>query len=117
MSMESDLSALLKSICARTYPDIAPAGTPAPYITWQAIGGESIRYGDGTAPDKRHTLVQVTVWAATRAEALMLIHQAEDAICTSPNWQAKPQAEAASTYEPDTQLYGSIQRFDLWADR
>lgn len=115
--MESDLSALLKTLCSRTFPDIAPAGTPAPYITWQAIGGESIRYGDGTAPDKRHTLMQVTVWAATRVEALMLIHQAEDAICALPNWQAVPQGEAASTYEPDTQLYGSIQRFDLWADR
>lgn len=117
MSMESNLCALLKAICPRVFPDVAPSGTPAPYITWQAIGGEALRYGDGTAPDKRNTLLQVSVWSETRADSLALIHQAEDAICASPTWQAAPQAEAVSTHEPDTQLYGCIQRFDIWSAR
>ena len=43
MSMESDLVSLLKVICVRTYPDIAPEGTAVPYITWQGIGGDSLR--------------------------------------------------------------------------
>lgn len=118
MSMESDLFALLQGICPRTYPDVAPAGTALPYIVWQGIGGEPLRYGDGTAPDKRNTLLQVAVWSASRGEALALIHHVEDVLCAAPAFAAiAPQGEAMSTYEPDTQRYGSIQRFDLWAAR
>lgn len=117
MTAETTLSALLKTLCARVYPDVAPDGTTAPYITWQALGGESLRYGDNTAPDKRNTLMQVSVWSLTRAEALSIIHQAEESICASSAWQAEPQGEAASTYEPDTKLYGSIQRFLIFASR
>lgn len=118
MSMETDLVVLLKGICTRTYPDVAPAGTALPYVVWQSLGGESLRYGDGTAPDKRNTYLQVSVWSATRAEALAMIRQIEDAVATSPLFaSADPEAEARSTYEPDTERYGSIQRFDVWADR
>lgn len=117
MSMESDLSTLLKSICVRTYPDIAPANTATPYVTWQGLGGEAMRYTDGTASDSRNTLMQINVWSKTRAEALTMIRQIEDAVCTSSNWQAQPQGEPLSTYESDTLLYGSLQRFEIWATR
>ena len=117
MTAESTLTALLKTLCQRVYPDVAPDGTVAPYITYQALGGESLRYGDNTAPDKRNTLMQVNAWSASRTEALSLIHQAEESICASSAWQAEPQGEASSTYEPDTKLYGSIQRFSIWATR
>ena len=115
--MESDLSTLLKTICPRVYPDLAPVGTVTPYVTWQAIGGESIRFGDGSAPDKRNTLMQINVWSKTRLEALTLIRQIEDALCASAAFVATPQGEPLSTYEPDTLLYGSIQRFGIWASR
>lgn len=115
--MESDLSALLKPICPRVYPDVAPPNVTRPYLTWQAIGGEALRYLDGTAPDKRHTLMQINAWATTRIEAINLIHAVEDAICASPAWQGTPQGEAQSTYEPDTLLYGSLQRFEIFAAR
>jgi hypothetical protein len=115
--MESDLVALLKTLCSRAFPDVAPAGTATPYITYQAIGGEAMRYGDGTAPDKRNTLMQVSVWSKTRSEALSIVHQVDDAISDSIAWQSEPQGEAVSTYEPDTQLYGSLQTFDIWATR
>ena len=117
MSMESDLVALLKTLCSRAFPDVAPASTATPYITYQAIGGEAMRYGDGAAPDKRNTLMQASVWAKTRTDALTLIRQVDDAISAASNWQSEPQGEAASTYEPDTQLYGSMQTFDIWATR
>lgn len=115
--MEATLTTLLKAICPRAYPDVAPAGTVAPYITWQSIGGESLRYGDNTAPDKRNALLQVNVWSKTRLEAITMIRQVEDAICTSIAWQATPQGEAVSDYESDTSLYGSLQAFDIWATR
>ena len=117
MTAESTLAALLKTLCPRVYPDIADDGTVAPYITYQALGGESLRYGDNTAPDKRNTLMQISVWSVTRSESLSLIHQAEESICASSAWQGAPQGEAMSTYEPDTKLYGSIQRFSIWATR
>lgn len=115
--MESDLSGLLKAICSRAYPDIAPAGATAPWITWQGIGGESARFLDNTAAGKRNTLMQISAWSKTRLEALALIRQVEDSLCASALFVATPQGEPLSTYEPDTQLYGCIQRFDIWATR
>lgn len=117
MSMESDLTALLKTICPRAYPDVAPAGVVKPFIAWQALGGESLRFLDNTAPDKRNTYMQVSVYSATRLEALALIRAAEAALCASPAFIAKPQSEPMATYEQDTALYGAIQRFSIWAAR
>ena len=117
MSLESGLSALLKTICVRTYPDVAPANTATPYVTWQALGGESLRYGDNTAPDKRNALMQINVWSKSRLEAVTLIRQIEDAVCASSLWQAVPQGEARSIYESDTLLYGSSQDLNIWATR
>lgn len=115
--METDLSALLKTMCDRVYADVAPLGTAKPYVTWQQIGGPSMRYADNTAMDKRWPLVQVNVWGANRLEALALIRSIEDALCASTAFDVEPQGEPLSTYEPDTKLHGSIQRFSIWAPR
>ena len=117
MSMETDLVTLLKTVCARTFPDVAPAGTATPYITWQGLGGETARFVDNTAADKRNTLMQVNVWSTTRAEALAMIRRIEDAMCASVAFLATPGGEALSTYEPETQLYGCIQAYSIWAAR
>lgn len=117
MSMESDLVTLLKAICTRTFPDVAPELTAKPYITWQGIGGESLRFVENTAADKRNTLMQINVWSATRLEALTLIRQIEDALCVTGAFTVKPQGEPLSTMEPDTNLYGCIQRFEIWSIR
>ena len=116
MSIETDLVALLKAINPRTYPDVAPEGTATPYVTYQQIGGESLRYVDNTA-DSRYPLIQISVWSRSRLESATLIQQIEDAICAAPAFQATPQGDAMSRYEPDTQLYGSIQRFDVFGAR
>lgn len=115
--MEPALYTLLSALCPRVYPDLAPQGTEKPYLTWQAIGGESARFLDNTAADKRNTLVQINAWALTRQDATTLIRQAEDAMCASAQFVARPQGEALSMYEPDTKLYGSVQRFSVWASR
>jgi len=117
MSMESSLSTLLKTICPRTFPDVAPSGTAAPFIAWQALGGESLRFLDNAAPDKRNTYMQVAVYSKTRAEAMALIRAAEAALCASPLFTVSPQGEPISTYEDDTTLYGAMQRFSIWAVR
>ena len=117
MSMESDLVTLLKAICARTYPDVAPEATAAPFATWQGIGGESLRYVEGSAANKRNTLMQINVWSTTRLESLTLIRQIEDALCASATFTAKPSGEPLSTFDPDANLYGCIQRFEIWSTR
>lgn len=115
--MEPALYDLLKTLCPRVYPDVAPQGTEKPYMTWQAIGGEVARFLDNTAADKRNTLVQINAWALTRQDATVLIRQAEDAMCASAQFIARPQGEALSMYESDTKLYGAVQRFSVWASR
>lgn len=117
MSMESDLHTLLKTVCTRVYPDIAPAGTALPYATWQGLGGTPSRFTDGSASDKRNTLMQVNVWATTRLDALTKIRAIEDALCASSAFVAQPQGEPLSTFEPDTNLYGCLQRFEIWSNR
>ena len=116
MSIESSLVTLLKSINPRVFPDVAPTGTVTPYLTWQQIGGESVRYGDNTA-DSRWPLIQINAWGKTSAESLALILQVEDALCASSAFQAEPQGESMSIYEPDTKLYGRLQRFDIFGAR
>lgn len=117
MTMESDLSALLKTKCPRVYPDVAPAGTTLPYVTWQGIGGESISYLDNTAGDKRNVLVQINGWSSNRLEALQLIRAIEDVMRASTSFVCRPIAEPISLYEDDTQMYGCIQRFSIYATR
>ena len=115
--MEDALVAILKTLCPRVYPDVAPMDAGKPYITWQAIGGEVARFLDNSAADKRNTLMQINAWALTRQDATTLIRQAEDALCGSAAFVARPQGEALSMYESDTKLYGAVQRFSVWASR
>jgi hypothetical protein len=115
--MEPNMVTLLKTVCARVHPDIAPENTLKPFITWRALGGESARFLDNSAASKRNTLMQIDVWSTTRAETLTMVRQVEDALCGSSLFVAQPMGEAFSDYEDDTQLYGSTQRFSIWADR
>ena len=117
MSLETDLIALLQSICPSIHTDFARSVSVTPYLTFQHIGGESLRYADNTAMDKRHPLIQINAWAKTRLEALTMIRQVEGALCASASLQTTPQGESLSTYEADTQLYGSIQRFEIFGAR
>ena len=117
MAFEADFVTVVKAVCARAYPDIAPDGVTVPYLIWQALGGESIYFMDATPADKRNTLMQVSVWAKTRAEALSTIRAIEAALCASSKFTCSPEGEPVSDYEPDIPLYGSIQRFSIWFDR
>jgi len=117
MSMESDLVALLKTLCPRVFPDVAPEAAAKPYITWQGLGGETARFVDNTAADKRNTMMQVNGWSTTRAEALDMIRRIEDYMCASAAFLAEPGSEALTTYETETQLYGCIQSYSIWAAR
>lgn len=111
MTMEADLFTLLKTICPRVYPDVAPTSTVKPYITWQQIGGEVLNPLDNSVPGKRNAVIQINVWSATRVEANALINQIEDAMRPFP---ARPQSASFSDYDHDMQVYSAQQEFALW---
>ena len=119
MTMESDLTTLLKGLCPRVFPDFAPSGTAAPWITYQHIGGQPLRYADNTAADKRHTHLQVNVWHASRLDALQLMRQVEDALCATAVFVARPVSEPTSQAEEDMlpSMYGFLQDFEIWSQR
>lgn len=117
MTMEATLQALLLTKCPRTFPDVAPSGTAKPWVTWQALGGESLGFLDNTAADKRHTLMQINCWSTTRLQALQIIRDIETAMRASGVFIATPQGEPISQYETETALYGCIQRFDIYSAR
>lgn len=115
--MEASLNALLREKCPRVFADVAEEKTPAPYVVWQGLGGESLGFLDNTAGDKRNTLMQVSVWAASRIQATTMCREIEDAMRASSAFIASPQGEPYSTHEPDTKLHGSVQRFLIWSQR
>lgn len=115
--METDLIAALKALCPRVHPDVAPSGEVAPFVVWQALGGEPINALDNVPADKRNTYMQIAVWGPGRVPTTELMRQIEGALRASTQFVATPMGEAMSTYEPDTKRYGSIQRFSIWAAR
>ena len=119
--MESDLVTQLKTLCPRVFPDAAPSGTAVPYITYQHIGGRPLRWLDGSAADKRHTLLQIDAWAAMRVESLSLIRQVEGLICNvgAMPFMAQPESEPTGLHEDDTlpPLFGCMQDFSIISTR
>lgn len=117
MSLETDLAATLRAICPRVFPDEAPTSTERPYVIFQQIGGAALGFLDSAIPSKRNALVQVDVWAATRAEANALALQIEAAMLAAQKFTGRPQGALRTMSEADLQLRGARQDFDIWADR
>ncbi len=117
MSMESDLVALIAALCPRVYPDVAPAGAVLPYVTYQHIGGQPLRYVNGQAVGLRHSQIQVNTWAATRAESLSLCRAIEDAISSATVFSGKPDSEPIGDVDGDSDRRGCMQDFSIWSPR
>ncbi len=119
MSLQADLVALLKVRCPRVFTDVASLNTPRPYVTFQFIGGRSLRWLDGAASDKRQTRVQVNVWADTRAACTTLIQQIEDDLAAATDFHATVESEPINTVETDIEptRYGATQDFLIYSAR
>ena len=117
MTMETDLVALLQTQCPRVSPMVAPLSTARPFITYQLIGGQALRYVENTTAAQRWTLVQINVWSDTHAQALTLIRSIEDAMCASSAFTAKPEGEPIGTHDNELKLYGFNQDFSVLAPR
>jgi hypothetical protein len=50
-------------------------------------------------------------------QAITLMRDIEDALCASASLTVNPMGEPLSTYEEDTNLYGSLQRFSIYSAR
>lgn len=118
MSIQTDLISILSAQCPRVFPTVAPHGTPTPYVIWQQIGGQSLRFLDNTPGDKRNVLMQINVWATTDKQALDLANAIEDALCAAMDkFQAEPQGEPVAAFDESDELRGTVQSFSIWGKR
>jgi len=117
MTTDEKITALLRTICPRTYCDFAPTDTQRPYCTYQVIGGDSLSYLDAVVPNKENVEVQISIWSDSRLEATALAKQVEAALITATNMQASSLGAAASDFDADMSVRSSQQDFSIWADR
>lgn len=123
MALEDILITRLRAQCSRVLTPSAPWGTTLPYVTWQHIGGQSLRYMDNSASDKRNAVVQINAWATTKQEAFALLLAIEDGLCaSSADFTATPSEEASDVYDenetqPGEPVRGAMQTFEIWGAR
>lgn len=115
--LESVLQTALAALCARTFPDVAPSGTPTPYVVWHMYGGQAVTYTEAQTADRRNAFVQINVWDASRSECNALALQIEQVLTTHQLLQAEAIGALTSAYDEDTDLRGAMQDFSLWAER
>lgn len=125
MALEDELLARIRRHNARVFTPTAPYGTATPYVTWQHIGGQAVRYVDNTAPDKRNAFIQVNTWADGKEAAFDLLRKIEEELCvvTDGKFVAVPMEEPSDAYiegnegQAPGQLCGALQTFSIWGER
>lgn len=125
MALEDELIRRIKLRCVRVYSPTATFNTPRPYVTWQHIGGQAVRYLDNTAPDKRNAFIQVNTWDTSKKAAFDLLRAIEEELCavTDGSFVAVPQEEPSDAYidgnegQQPGQLCGALQTFKVWGSR
>lgn len=117
MALEADLMAALLAECPRVHVGTAPYGTAMPYVTWQHIGGDPLRYTDNTAADKRQPQIQINTWHETPLQAFALIQRIEARLCASAAFQAEPMGEPITSYDDADVASGYLQAFTILGDR
>lgn len=117
LTLEDQLTAVLKTLCPRVFPDIAPVDTAPTYVVWHMFGGRSVNYVEGPQAGRRNANVQVNTWATSRGAANTLSLQIAEALHAHPTLQAEAMSELNATWDEETGLYGAMQDFTLWAVR
>ena len=117
MALETDLMALLRAECPRVHVGTAPYGTQQPYVTWQHIGGESLRYTDNTAADKRQPLIQLNVWDTPALSAFALIQRIVERLCLAEAFQVEPLGEPILAHDDADIATGYLLTFSILGDR
>ena len=117
MSLETDLIAVLQQHSFAVHAGTAPYDTPKPYVTWQHIGGDPLRYTDNAPAAQRNALIQINTWASRPQEAHALILQIQEALCASPAFQATPHGEAIGAYDDADVASGYLQTYSITGAR
>lgn len=117
MSLETDLVAVLRTLCPRVHPDVAPTTTELPYITYQQVGGERAHYVEGQQIAQVNAMVQINVWHATRLQANDLSRQVEAALLAASTLQAEPEGALIAAFDDATEIRGAQQDFSIWGAR
>jgi hypothetical protein len=119
VSLETDVVAVLQAQCPRVFPASAPVNTQRPFVTWEHIGGDPLRYMEGSAAPQRLALLQVNTWANTKAEAMTLALAIEDALCVASAITARPNGAARGDHSDEVEpaLYGALQEFEVLGTR
>jgi hypothetical protein len=118
MSIEADFrSTVLSAAPNRVFPDVAPSpilaeANPAPFITYQVIGGTGRRRID--LPDTlKMYRIQVNCYAKTRILCSNLAILVESRLNSATLFKAVALNEPISTYEDEVGLYGCMQDFSI----
>lgn len=117
MSLEADMVAVLRGCCTRVVVGTAPMDTKVPYVTWQHVGGASIRYLDNAAATTRSPEIQINAWAATPMQAFALIQQIEEALCAAPALVTTVHGEPILAYDDADVASGYLQTFTVCGAR
>lgn len=117
MSLESDLMAVLKAHCPRVIVGTAPYDTEQPYVTWQHIGGDPLRYLDNSAPGERNALIQVNTWGSTAMSAHALSLVLEEALCKAMSFQAEAHGQPILSFDDADIASGYLQTFSITGAR
>lgn len=117
MKLENDLMAELQAECPRVFVGTAPFDTLQPYVTWQHIGGTSLRYTDNTAADQRQPDIQINTWATTALAAFELLQRIEERLCASEAFVAKPHGDPIGAYDDADVASGYLQTFTILGAR
>nr|WP_317199800.1 DUF3168 domain-containing protein [uncultured Psychrobacter sp.] len=86
---------------SQVFEDVAPFGTPAPYIVWQVISGQANNYLDAPASFD-DTQFQVIVYATDTKQAYEL-RAAIRAVIEQHAWILNP---SINQYDNEAKLYG-----------
>jgi hypothetical protein len=113
VSLETDLVTVLKTACARVRPDEGNLNEARPFVTYQHIGGDPLRYLDGSAAAQRHAQLQVDVYADTAEQAIALMLAVETALCGAATLIASPVGALRSSDVEGMALRRCLQEFSV----
>lgn len=117
MSLESALTAILKTVSPQVFAGFAKTDTARPYITFQQIGGQSLVSLNDKLADQENAEMQINVWADSHSAAKTAIKKIESSLVEASTLTARPIAAAASDFDADMGRYCFRQDFTIWALR
>lgn len=95
----------------RVFPDVAPEGTPEPWIVYGLAGGTPIADLDGL-DELAHSRLQIDVYSSDSAEAEVLMRSIAVALASA--LRAMPIGGPIALPEGDTHLIHVSQDFSLF---